>query len=153
MLSLKNLTLHEKPYFHFPNVLKKWSFQKKSHWNMLFLISSGKIIFLFPENMILLFRQKVKDNLSQKNRWKYNIFFKGSEKIVFPKKSLWDMAFLFPEHTIFLQTESERWSFSKYTSKYDVFCIFGKDGTSFSYKYETTLLSKKQRWSSLEKLI
>ena len=87
MLSLKNLTLHEKPYFHFPNVLKKWSFQKKSHWNMLFLVSSGKIIFLFPENMILLFRQKVKDNLSQKNRWKYNIFFKCSEKIFFPKKN------------------------------------------------------------------
>ena len=28
--------------------------------------------------------------------------------------------------------------------KYDVFCIFGKDGISFSYKHEITLLPKKQ---------
>ena len=34
---------------------------------------------------------------------------------------------------------------SKNSSKYDVFCIFGKDGTSFSYKYDITLLSKKAK--------
>ena len=37
---------------------------------MIFLISSGKIIFLFPENMILLFRRKMKDDLSQKKKKK-----------------------------------------------------------------------------------
>ena len=37
------------------------------------------------------------------------------------------------------------------TWKYDVFCMFAKDAISFSYKYEITLLSKKQRWSFLEK--
>ena len=31
------------------------------------------------------------------------------------------------------------------TWKYNIFCIFGKDGISFSYKYDITLLSKKQR--------
>ena len=31
------------------------------------------------------------------------------------------------------------------TWKYDIFCIFGKDGISFSYKYDITILSKKQR--------
>ena len=36
--------------------------------------------------------------------------------------------------------------------KYDIFCIFRKDGISFSYKYDTALLSKKQRESSLEKI-
>ena len=28
---------------------------------MIFLVSSGKMIFLFPENMILFFRQKMND--------------------------------------------------------------------------------------------
>ena len=32
--------------------------------------------------------------------------------------------------------------FVKNTGKYDVFCILGKDGISFSCKYEITLLSK-----------
>ena len=73
-------------------------FPKKSHWNMIFLLSSGKMAFLFPENMIF-----------------------------------------------FLWTENERWFFSKYTWKYDVLCMLGKDSISFSYKYEITLLSKKQR--------
>ena len=75
--------------------------------------------------------------------------------MVFPKKSHWDMifllpsgkmAFLFPENTIFfLRTENERCSFSKNTWKYDVFYMFGKDGVSFSYKYEMTLLLKKAK--------
>ena len=44
---------------------EKMVFPKKSHWNMIFLVLSGKMIFLFPENMILFFRQKMKDDLSQ----------------------------------------------------------------------------------------
>ena len=39
--------------------------------------------------MILFFRQKMEDDLSQKNAWKYDIFFKCFEKMVFPKKILW----------------------------------------------------------------
>ena len=42
-------------------------FPKKSRWNMIFLELSGKMIFLFPENMILFFRRKRKDDLSQKD--------------------------------------------------------------------------------------
>ena len=57
-------TLHGKPYFLFPDV--KWSFQKKSCWNMIFLVLSGKIIYLFPKNMILHLRQNMKADLSQK---------------------------------------------------------------------------------------
>ena len=85
---------------------------------MIFLVSSGKMIFLFPENMILFFRQKMKDDLSLKNAWKYDIFFKCSEKIVFSKKSHWnmifllssgEMAFLFSENMIFfLRKENGR---------------------------------------------
>ena len=56
---------------------------------MIFLVVLfGKMIFLFPENMILFFRRKMKDDLSQKkSTWKYDIFFKCSEKFAFPKKN------------------------------------------------------------------
>ena len=53
---------------------------------MIFFVLSGKMIFLFAENVILFFRRKMKDDLSQKNTWKYNTFFKCSEKMVIPKK-------------------------------------------------------------------
>ena len=108
-----------KTIFSFSKCSEKMIFPKKSHWNMIFLVSSGKMIFLFPENMILFFRRKMKDDLSQKNTWKYDIFFKCSEKMVFPKKLHWNMifliswgkmAFLFPENMIFfLRTENERY--------------------------------------------
>ena len=56
---------------------------------MIFLVVlSGKMIFPFPENMILFVRQKMKENLSQKNTWKYNIFFKCPEKMVIQKKKI-----------------------------------------------------------------
>ena len=35
---------------------------------MIFLILSGKMIFPFPKNMTLIFRRKMKDDLSQKIR-------------------------------------------------------------------------------------
>ena len=84
---------------------------------MILLILSRKIVFIFPENMILFFRRKMKDDLSQKNTWKYYIFFKCSKKTVFPKKSLLNMILLilsgnmvfFPENVIlFFWTENER---------------------------------------------
>ena len=34
--------------------------------------------------------------------------------------------------------------FQTNTWKYDIFCIFGKDGISFSYKYDITILSKSK---------
>ena len=130
-------------------------FPKKSLWNTIFLVSSGKMLFLFPEKMILFFRRKMKDDLSQKNAWKYDIFFKCSEKVVFPKKSHWNMifllssgkmAFLFPKYmTFFLRTENERWSFSKNIWKYNVFCMFGKNGIFFSlqiWNYPTVKKAK-----------
>ena len=54
---------------------------------MVFLVLSGKIIFIFPENMILHLRRKMNDDLSQKNIRKYDIFFKPSEKMVFTKRA------------------------------------------------------------------
>ena len=61
---------------------------------MIFLVLLGKMIFIFPENLILHLRRKMKDDLSQKNTQKYDIFFKLSEKMVFLKGLRWDMIFL-----------------------------------------------------------
>ena len=62
-----------------------------------------------PENMILFFTWKMEGLFSQKNKWKYDIFCKCSEKTVFPKILRWNMifvvlsgnmVFLFPENMI-----------------------------------------------------
>ena len=66
---------------------------------MIFLVViSGKMIFLFPENMILFFRRKMKDDLSQKKYmeiyiyiykcYKYNITLlqKEIKDDILPKK-------------------------------------------------------------------
>ena len=115
-----NVSTARKAIFPFSKCSEKMVFPKKLHWNMIFLVVlSGKMIFLFPENMILFFRQKMKDDLSQKNAWKYDIFFKCSESMVFPKKSRLNMIFLvlsgkiiffFPENIniFFLWSENGR---------------------------------------------
>ena len=43
---------------------EKMVFPKKLRWNMIFLVLSRKMIFPFPENMILHLRRKMKDDLS-----------------------------------------------------------------------------------------
>ena len=122
---------------------------------MIFLVAlSRNMIFLFPENMVLFFRRKMKDGLSQKNTWKYDIFFKCLEKIVFPKKIaleydlscvIWKDSIFSPENMIFLLwKENARWSFSRNTWKYDI-CINVTNMISPFGK-------KNQRWSSPEKI-
>ena len=46
------------------NVLKRWSFQKEAHWDMIFLVLSGKMVFFFLKIYFFLGR-KVRDDLSQ----------------------------------------------------------------------------------------
>ena len=115
------------------------AFPKKSSWNMIFLVLSVKMIFLFPENIILFFRRKMKDDLSkkmifssnvlkrwsfQKNRtgiwsfllycmerwyfffpkmWSYSL--DGKWKIIFPQKNTWKYHIFFkcPEKMVFLK--------------------------------------------------
>ena len=61
------MALHyTKNLIFFPNCSEKMAFLEKSHCNMIFLVLSEKIIFLFSKNMILFFRRKMKDDLSQK---------------------------------------------------------------------------------------
>ena len=55
---------------------------------MIFLVLSGKIMFLFMEKMILRPRRKMKDDLSQKNTRKYDIFVKFPEEMVFSKRAI-----------------------------------------------------------------
>ena len=45
---------------------------------MVFLVLSGNMLSVFPANMILSLRRKMKDDLPQKNTFKYDIFFKCS---------------------------------------------------------------------------
>ena len=53
-----------KTIFSFSGRPEKMVFPKKLRWNMIFLVLSGKMIFPFPENMILHLRRKMKDDIS-----------------------------------------------------------------------------------------
>ena len=74
---------------------------------MIFLVLSGKMVFLFPKNIILSFGWKMKDDISRKNTWKYDIFLQRFEKMVFPKTSHRNMIFLlFSGKMIFLHPKN-----------------------------------------------
>ena len=137
---------------------------KKPHWNMIFLVVlSGKMIFLFPENMILFFRRKMKGDLSQKSTWKYDIFIKWKDDFSKKKekKLRWDMIFLVlsGKMVIFFR---KIWSFYFRWKKKDKFSQGINGSMIFSvymykcYKYDITFLQKKkkknQRWCLPEKI-
>ena len=139
---------------------EKMIFPKKSHWMIFDLIIfldvlSGKKIFLFPENMILFFRRTMKDDLSQKNTWKY-IFFKCPEKMVFPKKIAleYDISCIIWKYGIFFQ---KAWYFFFGRKMKDDLSHEIHGNMIFSvymykcYKYDIILLQKNQRWYSPEK--
>ena len=126
-------TLHGKPCFLFPDVLKRWSFQKNpaGTWSLLYYRKRG--YFFFPKTWTYSIDGKRKMIFLEKNSWKCDIFYKCSEKMVFSKMLHWDMIFLvlsgkivyfFRENIFFPWTENERWSFSRNTWKYDIFFIY-----------------------------
>ena len=83
-------TLHEKPYFLFPNVLKRWPFQKIAlEYDLSCIIRKDDV---FPENITLFFRRKMKDDASQKMHG----------------------------NMIFSSNVLKRWSFQKITLEYDL---------------------------------
>ena len=96
-----------KTIFYFSKCFEKMVFPKKSDWNMIFLVLSGKIIFLFPKNMILFFTHKRKYDLSQKKYLDIWYFLQMFWKYGLSKKFL-------PEH--------------------DLFCNIWKDGIYFFQK-------------------
>ena len=111
-----------KTIFYFSRHPEKMVFPKTSRWNMIFLVLSGKMIFLFPKNIILHLRQKMKDDLSQKNTQKYYIFFKPSEKMVFRKRAalghdlsciIWKDGIFFPKTWYFFPGQKVRGGLSQ----------------------------------------
>ena len=112
-----------KTIFSFSRRPEKMVFPEKLHWNIIFLVLSGKMIFLFPKNIILHPRWKMKDDLSQKIH--RNTIFSSNflKRWSFQKRPCWDM--------IFLVLSGKMVFFSR---KHDIF--------SLGIKWETTFLKK-----------
>ena len=91
-------------------------FSKKLRWNMIFMVLLGKMIFLFPENMILLLGKKMKDDLSQKKIHKNMIFYSNVLK---------------------------RWSFQRDRAGTWSFLCYLERGYFFSRKYYVFSLDRK----------
>ena len=110
--------------------------KKKLHWNTIFLVVLSRKMknFLLPDNITLFFRRKMKDDLSQKNTWKYDIFFKCLKKMVFLKIIAleYDLSIIIWKDDIF------------FSGKYDI---------SFSRKYHSLngiwkmVFLKKEHWN------
>ena len=102
---VKNCSLHEKSFFSFFKYSEKMVFPKKLHWNMTFLVLSGKMIFLLLD-IILFFTT-----------------LDGKQKMIFLQKMHWIMIFLalsckkrwyfcFQKYDVKI-TKNGRWSLSK----------------------------------------
>ena len=62
--SIKATLTARKTIFSFSRRPEKMVFPKKLRWDMIFHVLSRKMVFLFPENMILRVGRKMKDDLS-----------------------------------------------------------------------------------------
>ena len=78
---------------------------------MIFLVLLEKMIFLFPENMILFFRRKKKDDLSQKKYMEIRCFLKIFWKDGLSKKSHWNMIFCLISGKVAFLFFSKIWHF------------------------------------------
>ena len=133
---------------------------KKLHWNMIFFVLSGKMLFLFPENKILPLKRKIKDDLSQKKRkhmemwyflqvfWKDDLFKKTA-----PGHDLsciiWKDGICFPKNTIFFNGRKIKDDLSQEVHRGTVFYVF----TCRRYKRGVRFLfQKNQRWPSPTKI-
>ena len=96
--------------------------------------------------------------LKKQNTWKYDIFFKCSEKIVFPKKLHENMIFLVLSGKL-VPVPLKLWVFFSFFGNLDELSREIHGNMAFFvymykfYKYDITLLPKKnQRWSPHEKI-
>ena len=83
-----------KTTFSFSRRPEKMVFPKTLCWNMMFLVLSVKMIFLFPENMILPLRRQMKDDPSQKIHGNMTFSSNVLERWYFQKGLCWDIIFL-----------------------------------------------------------
>ena len=132
-------------------------FPKKLCWNIIFLVLLRKMIFPFSKNMILYLRLKMKDDLSQKNTRKYDIFFKLSEKMVFPKRVvpvhdlsciIWKDGIFSRKHIFSLARKLGAAFFRKYMEIYHFLCT----RTGVTNVVPHPFVKKSQRWSYLAKI-
>ena len=118
-----------KTIFSFARRPKKMILPKKSSWNMIFFVLSGKMIFLFPENMIVPLRRKMKDDLSQNKKHENMIF------------------------SSFLNFVLKRWSFQKGPRWYMIFVVLSGKMVFFSRKHDIFSLGGKREMTLLKKYI
>ena len=117
------ITLHGKPYFLFPDVLKRWSFQKNLAGIWSFLYYRERSCFFFPKI------------------WSYT--WDGKWKMIFLKK--------IHENMMFSLNFLKRWSFQKGAAPgHDLSCIIWKDGI-FSRKHDISSLGRKRGMTFLKK--
>ena len=126
-------SLHGKPYFLFPDVLERSSFQtiRAGMWTFLYYRERWYFFFL----KIWSYPQTENEGWSfSKNTRKYDIFFKCPEKMVFLKRialgydpscTIWKGGIFFPrKQGIFsLDGKWQKWSFSRNTRKRDIFYL------------------------------
>ena len=89
---------------------------------MIFLVLSVKLIFLFTENMILFFRRKMKDDLSEKKKKTHG---------------MWYILQMFWKDDLS----------KKIAPEYDLFSIIRNDGIFFSRKYD--IFSTNWTWKMI----
>ena len=101
--------------FSFSGRPEKMVFPKKLRWNMIFLVLLGKMIFLFPANMTLHVRQKMKDDLSVKIHG----------------------------NTVFSSNFLKIWSFQKVPRRQMIFLVLSGKMVFFSRKHDLFSLGRK----------
>ena len=119
-------TLHEKPYFLFPNVLERWYYKKKSRWNMIFLVS--------------FFLSFLKDDISFSREY-HLILSTQNGRRSFSKKCL--------EIWCFLQVFWKDGLSKKFAPVHDLFCNIWKDGISFFPKILYFVFRRKMKEDGL----
>ena len=160
------VSLHGKPYFLFPDVLKRWSFQENSAGIWSFLCYWEGWYFFFPKIWSYTLDGKWK-MFFLKKKIRGNMIFSSNflKSWSFQKGPCWNMIFLvlfekmvfFPANMIFFPcAESERRPSPGNTWKYDIFCVHVRvlqtwHHAPLSKKSKTVLSSKnipKGDWRS-----
>ena len=117
-------SLHEKPYFLSPNVLKRWSFQKNRTGIWSFLYYQERWYFFFPKI------------------WSYSSDTKG--KMIFLKKKK-----KYLEIWYFLRMFWKDGLSKKFVPGRDLFCNIWKDGISFFQKIWYFFFRRKMKEDDL----
>ena len=126
-------TLHGKPYFLFPDVLKRWSFQKSCAGIWSFLYYRERWYFFFPKIWSYTLDGKWK-MIFLKKYMEIWYFLQTSEKVVFPKRVV-------PAHDL----SCIIWKDGIFSRKHDLFFLARKWNTVFLRKYKGTWCIAQRR--------